>query len=109
MLSRKIYDVAVDLRRSSVTFGQHAGLVRDADDVGFLLWIHPGFAHGFCVIGGPAEITYSVTDYRYAELERALLWSDPAIKNRMAAEQKQPISSEKDQHDTPFATNQYYC
>jgi dTDP-4-dehydrorhamnose 3,5-epimerase len=108
VLSGKIYDVAVDLRLSSVTFGQHIGLILDADDVGLLLWIPPGFAHGFCVVGGPAEIVYCVTDYRYAEFERTLLWSDPALKIEWPIEQRQAILSEKDQHGTPFASCQYY-
>jgi dTDP-4-dehydrorhamnose 3,5-epimerase len=108
VLSGKIYDVVVDLRRSSATFGQHAALEIGADEATFLLWIPPGFAHGFLVMGEQAEIAYSVTDYRYAEFERTLLWSDPALKIEWPLEQQQPMLSEKDQHGTPFATCEYY-
>jgi dTDP-4-dehydrorhamnose 3,5-epimerase len=80
VLAGHIYDVIVDLRCSSVTFGQHASLNINAADIGLMLWIPPGFAHGFFVLEGPADVAYSVTDYRYVEFERTLLWSDPALK-----------------------------
>ena len=56
VLSGKIYDVAVDLRRSSAYFGEHIELAIDANEVGLLFWIPPGFAHGFYVMDGPVEI-----------------------------------------------------
>ncbi|MBF0191593.1 MAG: dTDP-4-dehydrorhamnose 3,5-epimerase, partial [Magnetococcales bacterium] len=73
-----IFDVMVDLRRASVTFGQSAWVTLAAG-TGQLLWIPPGFAHGFQVLSGRVDFLYSVTDYRYPEHERILLWSDPAL------------------------------
>ena len=74
----RIFDVAIDLRRSSPTFGQSAIVDLKAND-NYLLWIPPGYAHGFLVRDGPAIVGYSVTDYRHAEHERTLLWSDPDL------------------------------
>lgn len=102
-----IYDVAVDLRRSSSTFGQHVEFSIDAVD-NVLLWIPPGYAHGFLVTKGPADVLYSVTDYRHAEFERTLLWSDPALEIDWPLELYRPTLSEKDQQGTPFANCEYY-
>lgn len=102
-----IYDVAVDLRHSSITFGQHVAFNIDADE-GLMLWIPPGFAHGFFVLEGPADVAYSVTDVRYAEFERTLLWSDPALGIDWPLGWQQAILSEKDQQGTPFADCEYY-
>ena len=74
----EVFDVAVDLRRSSPTFGQWVGVHLSADNHK-QLWIPPGFAHGFVVLSESAEFLYKTTDYWYAEHERSLLWNDPAI------------------------------
>lgn len=107
VLSGRIYDVAVDLRRSSATFGQHAVLDLSAAD-GRLLWIPPGYAHGFLVLEGPADVVYSVTDYRYAEYERTLLWSDTELAIDWPESQQSRTLSEKDQEGTPFSYCDYY-
>jgi dTDP-4-dehydrorhamnose 3,5-epimerase len=73
-----VFDVVVDLRRSSPTFGQWAGEILTADNHK-QMWVPPGFAHGFVVLGESAEILYKTTDYWYPEHERSLLWNDPAI------------------------------
>jgi dTDP-4-dehydrorhamnose 3,5-epimerase len=73
-----VFDVAVDLRRSSPTFGQWAGEILTADNRK-QMWVPPGFAHGFVVLGESADILYKTTDYWYPEHERSLLWNDPAI------------------------------
>ncbi len=73
-----VFDVAVDLRRSSPTFGRWVGEVLSAEN-GRQMWIPPGFAHGFVVLGERAQCLYKTTDYRYPEFERILLWNDPAI------------------------------
>lgn len=78
VLSGRIYDVAVDLRRSSATFGQHIELDMNGSD-NLLLWLPPGYAHGFLVMKGPATVLYSVTDYYYAEYERTLIWCDAEV------------------------------
>ncbi len=74
----EVFDVAVDLRRSSPTFGQWIGVHLSADNQK-QLWVPPGFAHGFVVLTESAEFLYKTTDYWYAEHERSLLWNDPAI------------------------------
>lgn len=74
----EVFDVAVDLRRSSPTFGQWVAEVLSADNKK-QLWVPPGFAHGFLVLSESAEFLYKTTDYWYPEHERSLLWSDPAL------------------------------
>lgn len=73
-----VFDVAVDLRRSSPTFGKWMGVELSADNKR-QLWIPPGLAHGFVVTSDSAEFLYKATDYWYPEHERSVLWSDPAI------------------------------
>ena len=74
----EVFDVAVDLRRSSPTFGRWEGVVLSAGNKR-QLWIPPGFAHGFLTLSDSAEFLYKTTDYWYPEHERSLLWNDPAI------------------------------
>lgn len=74
----EVLDVAVDLRRSSPTFGRWVGERLSADNKK-QLWVPPGFAHGFVVLSETAEFLYKTTDYWYPEHERSLLWSDPAL------------------------------
>jgi dTDP-4-dehydrorhamnose 3,5-epimerase len=74
----EVLDVVVDLRRSSATFGQWAGVHLNADNHR-QLWVPPGFAHGFVVLSESAEFLYKTTDYWYPEHERSLLWNDPAL------------------------------
>lgn len=74
----EVFDVAVDLRKSSPTFGRWVGHVLSADNVK-QLWIPPGFAHGFVVLSESAEFLYKTTDYWYPEHERSLLWNDPTV------------------------------
>ena len=74
----EVFDVAVDLRRSSPNFGKWVGVVLSADNHR-QLWVPPGFAHGFVVTSESAEFLYKTTDYWYPEHERSLLWSDPDV------------------------------
>lgn len=74
----EVYDVAVDLRRSSPTFGRHVAMMLSEEN-SRMLWIPPGFAHGFLVVSEIAEFLYKTTDYWYPEHERTLLWNDPAL------------------------------
>lgn len=78
VIEGSVFDVAVDLRRSSPTFGQWAGEVLSSENRR-QMWIPPGFAHGFVVLGERAQCLYKTTDYRYPEFERTLQWNDPAI------------------------------
>jgi dTDP-4-dehydrorhamnose 3,5-epimerase len=73
-----VFDVAVDLRKSSPTFGQWVGEVLSAENHK-QLWVPPGFAHGFVVLSDSAEFLYKTTDYWYPEHERSLLWNDQAV------------------------------
>lgn len=73
-----VFDVAVDLRKSSPTFGQSVGVRLSADN-NRQLWVPPGFAHGFVVLSETAQFLYKTTDYWYPAHERSLLWSDPAL------------------------------
>jgi dTDP-4-dehydrorhamnose 3,5-epimerase len=74
----EVYDVAVDLRRSSPTFGQWVGFTLSSADKR-MAWIPPGFAHGFCVTSETAEFLYKTTDYWSPAHERTLLWNDPQL------------------------------
>lgn len=74
----EVFDVAVDLRKSSPSFGQWVGSSLSAESK-CMAWIPPGFAHGFCVISDVAEVLYKATEYWHPEHERSLLWNDPAL------------------------------
>jgi dTDP-4-dehydrorhamnose 3,5-epimerase len=74
----EVFDVAVDLRRGSATFGAHVGVVLSAENKR-MVWIPPGFAHGFLVLSEVADFLYKTTDYWRPEHERTLLWNDPAL------------------------------
>ncbi len=74
----RVFDVAVDLRRSSPTCGRWAGVELDADSPA-LLWVPPGFAHGFYVLSDVAEFVYKCSDYYAPEHERVVRWDDPEV------------------------------
>lgn len=76
--SGAVYDVAVDLRRSSPRFGQWTGHELSAENK-HMLWVPPGFAHGFLVLSESADFLYKTTEYYAPEHERCVLWNDPAI------------------------------
>ena len=96
--SGEVHDVAVDLRRSSPTFGRHVGVRLSAENKR-MLWVPPGFAHGFVVLSDVADFLYKATDYWHPEHERTLLWTDPALAIDWPV--AEPILSDKDQR-TPF-------
>ena len=78
VVAGSVFDVAVDLRRSSPTFGQWVGEVLSAENKA-QLWVPEGFAHGFVVLSESAEFVYKTTDYYAPEHERCLAWNDPAV------------------------------
>ncbi len=78
VVSGEVFDVAVDLRRSSPTFGRWVGVALSAKNKR-ALWVPPGFAHGFVVVSETADFLYKTTDYWYPAHERTLLWNDPAL------------------------------
>jgi len=78
VVAGEVFDVVVDIRRSSPTFGKWVGVTLSAENKR-QLWIPPGFAHGFVVTSDSAEFLYKTTDYWAPEFERSILWNDPAI------------------------------
>ena len=76
--SGEVYDVAVDMRKESPTYGQHVGVVLSGENKR-QLWVPEGFAHGFYVMSESAEFVYKCTDYYAPEHEVSLLWNDPAL------------------------------
>lgn len=90
----EVFDVAVDLRKSSPTFGQWEGVVLSAENKR-QLWVPPGFAHGFVVTSESAEFLYKTTDYWYPEHERSLLWNDPTVGIQWPI-QGEPLLAAKD-------------
>ncbi len=94
----KVFDVAVDIRRSSATFGQWVG-VELSDDNPQMLWIPPGFAHGFYVMSESVDFLYKCTDIYAPEYERSLQWDDPALAIAWPLVGGQvPLLSAKDAH-----------
>ncbi len=78
VVAGEVYDVAVDLRRSSPTFGKWIGMTLTAENKR-QLWVPPGFGHGFYVLSEWAEFHYKVTDFYAPQWERTILWDDPAL------------------------------
>ena len=74
----RVFDVAVDIRRGSPSFGQWVGVELD-DESQRQLYIPPGFAHGFCVLSECADFNYKCTDYYHPQSEQGILWKDPAL------------------------------
>jgi dTDP-4-dehydrorhamnose 3,5-epimerase len=101
VVSGEVFDVAVDLRRSSPTFGKWAGERLSAENRR-MMWIPEGFAHGFLVLSERAEFLYKTTDYYAPEHERTLLWNDPAIGVAWPLE-GEPVLKPKDAAGTPLA------
>ena len=106
VVSGEVYDVAVDMRRSSPTFGRSIGMTLSAQDKQ-MLWIPPGFAHGFLVLSETAEFLYKTTDFWYPEFERSLLWNDSALGIAWPLQQA-PTLAAKDAAGTPFAIADTY-
>lgn len=94
-LSGEIFDVAVDIRRSSPRFGQWTGVHLSGDNLR-QLWIPGGFAHGFLVLSEQAEVLYKVTDFYAPEEERTIRWDDPEIAIEWPKAGCDPVLSDKD-------------
>ncbi len=102
VITGEVFDVVVDLRRSSPTFGKWVGTMLSAENKR-QLWVPAGFAHGFYVVSDWAEFIYKVTDFYAPEWERTLKWDDPqlAVKWPLVGGQP-PVLSTKDENGTPF-------
>jgi dTDP-4-dehydrorhamnose 3,5-epimerase len=108
VVAGEIYDVAVDLRRNSATFGNWVGVNLSAE-TRQQIWIPAGFAHGFYVLSPWAEIIYKTTDYYAPESERTLLWNDPTLKiDWPLREGLRPVISEKDMQGQLLAEAECY-
>jgi len=102
----EVFDVAVDLRRRSPTFGRHVAMMLSATNRR-MLYIPPGFAHGFIVTSESADFLYKTTDYWHPEHERTLLWNDRALGIAWPAG-IEPILAAKDIAGVPLASADCY-
>ena len=103
----EVFDVAVDIRKSSPTFGKWVGEILSADNKK-QLWVPEGFAHGFVVLSESAEFLYKITDYYAPEYERSILWNDPAIAVKWPVI-GEPILSIKDQQAKTLAIAEHFA
>ena len=101
VVAGEVFDVAVDIRLSSSTFGQWEGIILSAENKR-MLWIPEGFAHGFVVLSEYAEFLYKTTDYWVPEHERSILWNDSELAIDWHLAGATPLLSSKDQAGKPF-------
>jgi dTDP-4-dehydrorhamnose 3,5-epimerase len=106
VVAGEVFDVAVDLRRSSPTFGRHVALNLSAANRS-MLFIPPGFAHGFLVVSDVADFLYKTTDCWYPAHERTLLWNDPALEIAWPSG-IEPALAAKDAAGVPLAAADVY-
>src|SRR5215472_1648610 len=102
VLAGAVFDVIVDLRRSSPSFGRSLNVSLDAGEP-HSLWIPPGFAHGFLALDDDTHVQYKVTDFWAPAAERTLAWNDPALGILWPLSGTEPVLSEKDQHGQTLA------
>ena len=103
-----VFDVAVDIRQSSPTFGRWVG-VELSEDNQRQLWIPPGFAHGFLTLSDSADFLYKTTDYYSPEHERCIAWDDPAIGVQWPGIGGAPLLSAKDQQGRALAQAEVFA
>jgi dTDP-4-dehydrorhamnose 3,5-epimerase len=106
VVSGEVFDVAVDLRRSSANFGKWAAVKLSAENKR-LLWIPPGFAHGFLVLSDSADFLYKTTEYWHPADERTIAWDDPDIGIEWPSDTN-PVVSKKDAEGRPFRLAEAY-
>lgn len=98
----RIFDVAVDIRRGSPTFGKWVGVTLDDSETS-ALWVPHGFAHGFCALSDDVDVTYKCTDFYAPSDERGVLWNDPLLRIEWPV--KNPIVNAKDQSYPPLQSD----
>ncbi len=106
VIAGEVFDVAVDLRRSSPTFGQWHSTLLSAENKK-QLWIPPGFAHGFLVLSDQAEVLYKATDFYAPQHERTIRWNDPDLGIGWPL-QETPLISNKDREGVPLQGAEVY-
>tara|TARA_B100001250_G_scaffold320967_1_gene283917 strand:- start:7028 stop:7573 length:546 start_codon:yes stop_codon:yes gene_type:complete len=102
VVSGEVFDVAVDLRSRSLTFGKWVGEILSEGNKK-QLWVPPGFAHGFLVLSDSAELHYKCTEYYHQEDDHSLLWNDPDLAINWPTNDMEPILSEKDKFAKTFS------
>jgi len=108
VVSGTVFDVAVDLRKSSETFGQWVGVKLSAENK-YQLWVPEGFAHGFYVMSDEAEFVYKCTDYYNPQAEVSIKWNDPEVGIEWPLTKSRiPELSEKDACGSPFSLVHYF-
>ncbi len=110
VVAGQVFDVAVDLRRNATTFGRVVAVTLSAENKR-MLWIPPGFAHGFLTLSEHAEFLYKTTDYWAASEERSILWNDPTLAidwPLKALGGQSPVLSPKDAAGVPFLSAEVY-
>lgn len=106
VIAGEVFDVVVDIRKSSPTFGKWLGVTLSAENRR-QLWIPPGFAHGFVATSESAEFLYKTTDYWAPEHERCIAWNDPAIGIEWPFE-GEPVMSDKDRQGKTLAAAEVF-
>lgn len=96
-----IFDVAVDIRAGSPTYGKHVS-AELTDENGYQLWVPPGFAHGFCTLEPMTKVSYKVTDYYSAEHDRGMRWDDPELGIAWPVAAESAALSAKDRNQPDF-------
>lgn len=107
VISGDVFDVAIDLRRNSPTFGKWVGEIISSENKK-QLWLPPGFAHGFLVMSETAEFVYKCTDYYAPQHERCIVWDDPDVGIEWPQLEQAPVLSQKDIDGISFAKAEYY-
>ncbi len=105
--SGTVWDVAVDLRRSSPTFGKWVGVELSAENHR-LFWVPPGFGHGFVVLSESADFLYKTTEYWYPEYDRSIAWNDPSLAIAWPLTGQEPILAPKDAAAPALARAEVY-
>lgn len=103
----EVFDVALDIRRNSPTFGQWAGAYLNENNQQ-MLWVPPGFAHGFCVTSEEADLQYKCTDYYAPDDEHCIRWDDPTVAIDWPALGRRPVLSRKDEQGLSLNAAPHY-